>query len=251
MDIGGTGLKAGLVNDEGQLVSPRVRTAVTYPMCPTGEDGLVQRLALLAKELDSADRASVGFPGRVHRGVVLTGHKFTGGGPGSASDPELARQWKNFDLRVALSKALCLPVRVSNDADIQGLAVVPAGTPGFSVVITLGTGLGSALLQNGVLLPHMEFAHTPFRKSETYEQQLGEAARLAVGDARWNRRVREALVNFEALFAFDRLYLSGGNAKLVDPQIVSSYEGRVIVASNTAGITGGVRLWSMPEDMFQ
>jgi polyphosphate glucokinase len=247
-DVGGTKLKAALVAD-GQMISPRVRVDVVYPMPPTGVDGLVQRLVLLAKELGPADRVSVGFPGRVHKGAVLTGHKFTGGGPGHDPDPELVQQWKNFDLRTVLSEALDLPVRVANDADIQGAALSQG--KGFEITITLGTGVGSALLYDGVLLPHMEFAHHPFRKGETYEQQLGETARLVVGDERWNRRVKEALVNFEALFAFDRLYLSGGNAKLVDPQIISSYEGRVIVASNMAGITGGVRLWTMPEDMFQ
>jgi polyphosphate glucokinase len=249
LDIGGTRLKGAIVDEAGQMVSPRVRLDVVYPMEPTGENGLVQRLQWIAGELPFADRVSVGFPGRVHKGAVLTGHKFTGKeGPGSVTDPELVSKWRNFNLREALTAALHIPVRVANDADMQGASV--ARGPGFSVVITLGTGIGSALFEDGVLLPHMEFAHTPFRKSETYEQELGEAARLAIGDVRWNHRVDQALANFEALFAFDKLYLGGGNAKKVDPEIISSYGGQVEIVDNIAGILGGVRLWEMPETLF-
>lgn len=249
IDIGGTKLKAALVNAAGQMVSARVRMDVRYPMEPGGLDGLVPRLVYLSEGLPRADRVSVGFPGRVHKGIVLTGHKFIGKeGPGSEPDPDLALKWRNFSLGGALTDALGLPVRVANDADVQGAAV--AAGPGFEVVITLGTGVGSALFEDGVLLPHLEFAHHPFRKGETYEEQLGEVARLTIGDERWNRRVEEALVNFIALFACDTLHVGGGNAKKVNPQIVSGYEGRVVVVDNMAGILGGVRLWEMPSTLF-
>jgi polyphosphate glucokinase len=250
IDIGGTKLKAALVDVSGQMVSPRVRVDVIYPMEPAGEDGLIRRLVNLVSELDKADRVSVGFPGRVHKGVVLTGAKFTGKDvPGSEVDPELVLKWGNFNLGEALNFALGLPVRVANDADMQGAAV--ANGPGFEVVITLGTGIGSALFEDGVLLPHLEIAHHPFRKGETYEEQIGEAARLLVGDERWNRRVEEALKNYEALFAFDKLYLGGGNAKKVYPEIIFRYAGKIETIDNTSGILGGVRLWSMPEAVFE
>jgi polyphosphate glucokinase len=250
IDIGGTRLKAALVDSAGALVSPRVRADVIYPMEPSGENGLVPQLVRLVAGLPAADLVSVGFPGRVSKGVVLTGAKFTGGGgPGSAPDPTLTTKWQNFNLQAALVGVFGLPVRVANDADVQGTAVVSG--KGFEVVITLGTGLGSALFEDGVLLPHLELAHQPFRKEQTYEEQLGEAARLVIGDVRWNRRVAKALGNFTELFAFDKLYLGGGNSKKVDPQTILSYGDRVATVDNMAGILGGVRLWRMPEGLFQ
>jgi polyphosphate glucokinase len=234
------------------MVSPRVREAVAYPLEPAGEDGLVQRLVHLASELPAADRVSVGFPGRTHKGHIVTGHKFTARAePGSDPDPELVLKWRGFDLTAALTEALGLPVRVVNDADMQGLAAVSRDEKGLSIVLTLGTGFGSALFEDGVLLPHMEFAHHVFRKGESYEEQIGEAARLSVGDERWNRRVAEALESFDALCAFDKLYLGGGNAKRVAPEIIYSYEDRVQVVDNKAGIIGGERLWEMPEGLFR
>lgn len=140
------------------------------------------------------------------------------------------------------AEALALPVRVANDADIQGMALIEGR--GAEIVITLGTGFGTACFSDGAILPKIELAHHPFRKDQTYEEQLGEVARQGIGNERWNRRVAKALPVLDQLFAFDRLYVGGGNAKYVGTKVIAPYEGRVMLADNRCGLLGGVKPWS-------
>ena len=109
-----------------------------------------------------------------------------------------------------------MPVKVANDADVQGCAVVQG--EGFEFVMTLGTGVGTALFLDGRLLPHIEGGHAPFRKDETFEEQLGNVARKDVGNARWGRRVVKAIAAYDRFLFFDTIYLGGGNAKHLDPE---------------------------------
>ena len=141
-------------------------------------------------------------------------HFVTKKGPGTPVDPTLFEAWSDFDMATALATALGKPTKVANDADVQGAAVV-AGQ-GLEVVITLGTGFGTAVFMDGQLLPHLEIAHQPFRKDETYNEQLGELARKKIGDKHWNRRAREAIACLDALFFFDHLFIGGGNASRID-----------------------------------
>ena len=134
-----------------------------------------------------------------------------------------------------------MPTKVANDADVQGAAVV-AGQ-GLELVITLGTGFGTAVFMDGQMLPHLELAHQPFRKEQTYNEQLGEQARKKEGDKHWNHRVRQAIASLDALFFFDHLYIGGGNARKVDRDELGDVLERVTVVDNTAGILGGVKLW--------
>jgi polyphosphate glucokinase len=113
------------------------------------------------------------------------------------------------------------------------------------VVITLGTGFGSAVFNDGQLLPHIELAHQPFRKSETYNDQLGELARKHKGDEAWNERLREAITNLDGLFFFDHLYIGGGNARRIDRDELGDVLGRITIIDNTAGILGGIKLWEV------
>ena len=134
----------------------------------------------------------------VRDGLVLSAPHFsTKHGPGSTVDPDLFRQWTRFDLASALNAAFRIPTKLANDADIQGAAVVKG--VGLELVITLGTGFGSGLFYNGQLMPHLEIAHQPFRKGETYNDQLGEPTRKEIGEERWNKRVHKAIVNLRAL----------------------------------------------------
>ncbi|MGH9304365.1 MAG: ROK family protein, partial [Acidimicrobiales bacterium] len=166
-------------------------------------------------------------------------HFVTAHGPGSEVVPELLAQWTGFDLAGALAARLGHPVRIANDADLQGWAVVSG--EGLEMVLTLGTGVGSALFMNGRLAPHLELAQHPFRKDETYNEQIGDAALHRIGVRRWRRRVIEAIANCESLVHYDRLYLGGGNAKHmaghVDPSIT--------IVDNVAGILGGIKLWEL------
>src|SRR6202167_4278812 len=239
IDIGGTGLKASVLDAQGAMVADRVVVKTTYPCSPTT---LVDDLSALVAPLPAADRVSAGFPGMVRKGVVLSApHFVTDAGPGTKIDDALVAQWNHFDLAGALKKRLGKPTRVANDADIQGAAVVSG--KGLELVITLGTGFGTAAFMDGQLLPHLEIAHQPFRKGETYNEQLGEAARKSVGDERWNRRVRKAIALLDALFFFDHLFIGGGNARRVSRDELGAVLDKTTVVDNNAGILGGIKLW--------
>ena len=226
------------------MVADRVKVDTEYPMPPDGETGLVSALKALVKPLPEADRVSCGFPGMVRNGIILSApHFVTKKGPGTPVDPKLFEAWSKFDLAKALSGELGKPTKVANDADIQGAAVVRG--KGLEVVITLGTGFGSALFMDGQLMPHLELAHQPFRKDETYNDQLGELARKNKGDETWNNRLREAVANLDALFFFDHLYIGGGNARRVNRDDLGAILQRITIVDNTAGILGGIKLWAM------
>lgn len=222
IDVGGTGLKASIVDDSGRLLTDRAR--IDTPVgAPPRE--IVQALVQLVTPLGPYERVSVGFPGVVREGRVLTA-------------PNLGNKgWKGFDLASALGRALGKPVRVANDADVQGLAVI-AGK-GIEMVITLGTGFGTGLYLHGRLGPHLELSHHPFRKGETYDEQLGNAARKDVGNKKWNKRVRRAIGTLRMLTNFDHLYIGGGNAKKIDFDL----DPDVTIVDNSAGLAGGVALW--------
>ena len=239
-DIGGTGLKANVLDARGHFVADRVKVRTTYPMPP---ELMVEKLRGLADKLPEADRISAGFPGMVREGNVLSApHYVTTKGPGTKVDPQLAQAWSGFDLAAALSAAIGKPCRVANDADVQGAAVV--GGKGMEAVITLGTGFGTAFFMDGRLLPHQEFSHVEFHKGETFNEQLGEAARKVVGDGPWNKRVRRVIAYLHAMCFFDHLYIGGGNAPRVDRRDLGEMLERITVVDNSAGIVGGVKLWT-------
>jgi polyphosphate glucokinase len=242
IDIGGTGLKASVLGKDGNMAADRVRVATTYPVSP---QQMVESLTKLVKPLPPFDRISCGFPGMVRRGHILTApHFVTKKGPGTAIDPKLLEAWSGFDMTTALTDALGKPTKVANDADVQGAAVVQGS--GLELVVTLGTGMGFAVFMDGQLLPHLELGHQPFRKDQEYDEQIGEAARKKVGDHHWNRRVRLALANFDALFFFDHLFIGGGNASRVDRDELGEMLERITVVDNSAGILGGIKLWDAP-----
>jgi polyphosphate glucokinase len=235
IDAGGTGLKASVLDAGEHLVADRMSVPTPYPLPP---ERFIATLVELVRPLPAHDRVSVGLPGVVRRGRMLTAPQFvTERGLGSRVDPGLVAAWSGFDLAAALAAALGKPTRVANDADLQGLAVVE-GT-GLEFVVTFGTGVGTALFYDGVLLPHLELAHQPFRNGQTYNQQLGEAPLRRIGPRRWRRRVMTALENFRVLTNFDHCYLGGGNSRHLRGAVQEPYT----VVDNLAGIIGGVRLW--------
>jgi len=244
IDVGGTGLKASVLSNTGTMMADRVRTETKYPLPPDGDTGLVAALTALVKPLPEADRVSCGFPGMVRNGHVLSAPHFVcKKGPGSSLDKKLFDAWADFGLATALSTALGKPTKVANDADVQGAAVVHG--QGLEVVITLGTGFGSAFFMDGQLMPHIEIAHQPFRKEETYNDQLGELARKNKGDEDWNHRVRMAVANMQAMFFYDHLYIGGGNARRIDRDKLGDALERITIVDNSAGILGGIKLWEV------
>jgi polyphosphate glucokinase len=221
-DIGGTHMKAAIDDGSGQLHGERVMVDTVPGSAPRDD---VAALAEMAKPLGAFDRVSVGFPGVVRGGRVLTA-------------PNLGtEQWQGFDLGEALASALGRPVRIANDADLQGLAVIKG--KGMEMVITLGTGFGTGLYQDGRLGPHLELAHHPFRQHETYDEQVGNAARKKVGTNRWNKRVEKAIANMRRLTNFDHLYVGGGNAKRIELKL----DPDVSIVDNVAGLLAGPALW--------
>ncbi|MGH9846909.1 MAG: ROK family protein [Blastocatellia bacterium] len=221
-DIGGSGLKASVLDDKGNMITERIRIETPQP-CPPAV--LLEKFKEMVVRLPAFDRVSVGFPGVVRKGRTLT---YVNLG---------ADAWRGFDLRGAIAKITGKPAVVINDADMQGLGAIK-GT-GVELVITLGTGVGSALFEDGRLAPHLELAHIPFRKGQTFEQQLGNRAFRRVGPERWNKRLARAIEIFRTLTNFDKLYLGGGNAENVTLEFGKDIE----LTSNSMGMKGGIWLW--------
>jgi polyphosphate glucokinase len=243
IDVGGTGLKGAVLTAGGTVVGSRIRHATPYPCTPPT---LMDALTALAGELRAFDRVSVGFPGAIRRGRVLEVpalSRVTHDGPAS---PDLAAQWSGYELGHHLEEAFGVPVRVANDADVQGCAAV-AGH-GMELVLTLGTGLGTAVFFEGRLLPHLELSHGPFRKSRSYDEVLGDVGRRRVGTKRWRRRVGEAIAAFDAMLLFDHCYLGGGNAKRLRAADLGP---RISLVPNVAGILGGIALWDQDTSVAQ
>lgn len=222
IDVGGTGLKASVLDSRGNMVTERVRVPTPKP-CPPNV--LVRALGNLAAPLGAFERVSVGFPGVVRDGRVVTAPHFGN------------HLWRGFDLAGALAKRLGKPVRLLNDAEMQGLAVI-AGK-GLELVVTLGTGVGTALFRDGQLMPHLELAHHPLRGRRTYNECVGDKARKSAGTRRWNRRVRWVVGILGTLLNYDRLYIGGGNAR----RIAFTLDRNIRLVSNDAGVLGGIALW--------
>ncbi|NEP17032.1 MAG: ROK family protein [Leptolyngbya sp. SIO4C1] len=221
VDIGGSGVKVMLLDERGNPLSERARQKTPSPATP---EAVISAIATLAAQQSTFDRVSVGFPGVVRRGVIYTA-------------VNLHDSWQRFDLAAQLSEQLERPVRVANDADIQGLGAISG--QGVELVITLGTGFGSALFVDGRLVPNLEMAHHRFRQKKTYEELLGRAALEADGTKKWNRRLKKAIASLEHLFNYDRLYIGGGETK----QITFTLPANVEIVPNVLGLLGGIALW--------
>lgn len=221
IDIGGSGIKMFVLDEEGNPLTERVRVAT--PKKPTHAAVMKELEKMMAKQ-GKFDRISVGFPGVVVDGEVHTA-------------VNLHPDWVGFNLARALEKSASRPARVANDADVQGLGVIEG--KGVELVLTLGTGMGSALFLNGHLVPNLELGHHPFHKNKSYEDCVGDAALKDVGKKRWNRRVKKAVDTLEAAFNYRTLYLGGGNAKKIEFDLPANAK----IVPNVAGLLGGIALW--------
>jgi polyphosphate glucokinase len=222
IDIGGTGLKMEVVDVQGQPLTEGGRVPTPHPALP---DKLLEALETLIPGQGEFDRVSVGFPGVVVDGVTKTA-------------PNLTPEWRGFDLAAALRKVTGKPVRVCNDADVQGYGDIEG--KGMEMVLTLGTGLGSAVYVDGRLVPNLELGHAPFKDGLTYEEYVCDAVLKQIGEDQWRTRVRELVDSLEPIWNWRVLYLGGGNSRLLRPEELPS---NVRIAPNSAGLTGGVALW--------
>ncbi len=221
VDIGGTGIKLIVLDGKGEPVTERARLETPRPATP---EAILQVIGEMAGKQGEFDRVSVGFPGVVREGKTETA-------------PNLHKKWEGFDLAKALEKKVGKPVRVCNDADVQGFGAIRGH--GVELVVTLGTGLGSALFVDGHLVRNLELAHHPYRRGKTYEEMLGIKALEKVGKKKWNKRLQRAIRQFGLLFNYDALYLGGGNAKKINFKLPPN----VKAVENIAGLLGGIALW--------
>ena len=221
VDIGGSGIKVMVLDTVGNPISDRERLKTPDP---AKVEDVIETILTLAKKQEF-DRVSVGFPGVVQNGVVKTA-------------VNLHKSWLEYDLATSLTSLLSKPVKVANDADLQGFGAISG--KGVELVVTLGTGFGSALFVDGKLVPNLEMGHHPFRKKETYEEQLGRAALEKEGVKKWNTRLERAIATLEHLFNYDVLYIGGGETK----NIAFDLPANAKIIPNVTGLLGGIKLWT-------
>jgi polyphosphate glucokinase len=186
---------------------------------------MIASIGELVRPVAEARQVSVGFPGAVRKGVVRTAPNIGG------------EEWHGANLADQLAERLGRPVRLANDATVQGLGAISG--IGLECAITLGTGMGFAVFQDGLPAVHLELGQHLAHKGKTYDQYVGKAALEKVGPKRWNRRLATAIAQLRVLVNFDFLYIGGGNAK----RIAFTLPRDVHTVSNVTGILGGVRLW--------
>lgn len=221
LDVGGTGIKGMLLSEKGKPLSERERLETPSPATP---GAIFKVMDEIVGKLGEFDRISVGFPGVVKHGATLTAHNL---------DPK----WVGLDLQRLLTRRYRRPVKVANDAAVQGLAAIRGR--GVELVITLGTGFGSSLFIDGKLVPGLEMAHHPWRKSKTYEEFFGRNGLKELGRKRWNKLLEKAIAQIEFLFNYDHLYIGGGNAVKIDFKLPRG----VTRVPNQDGLLGGAALW--------
>ena len=220
VDVGGTGIKAELLDGRGRPLTDRARIPTPSGATPRQ---VVDIISKLAKAAGRFDRVSVGFPGVTKNGVIYTA-------------ANLGKGWNNFALGQRLRRALRRPVRVANDADVQGLGAVSGR--GVELVITLGTGVGSVIFVDGHRI-HLELGHHPFHNGRTYEDELGHPMLLKKGKKWWNKRLREAVEDLKVAFNYDRLFIGGGASKFIRFELPEGVKS----VSNEEGLLGGIKLW--------
>lgn len=223
IDIGGSNIKATILNSKGKLLQEYTKLRTPQPASPAD---IIKTIRELASPFENFERISAGFPGYVRDGIVWTA-------------PNLGTElWAGVHFKKILQKALNKPTRVINDADMLGLGIVKG--KGLEMLITLGTGMGTALLLNGQLLPHLELAHHPITGKRDYDQYIGEAVLKRIGPEKWNERMKKVLTVLKTVINYDMLYIGGGNASALTIPLDKNTK----IVSNKDGIKGGARLWT-------
>jgi polyphosphate glucokinase len=219
VDIGGTGLKMLALSHDGKLLTERLRTLTPDPSTPRR---MLAALDTLREQVPKFDRVAVGYPGVIKHGVTL-------------SAANLHQKWIGFPLQAELEKRWKKPVRVANDAAIQGYGAIKGKD--VEMILTLGTGLGSAIYVNGHCVP-LELGHHPWLK-KTYEDYLGRRGLKKHGVKKWNKMVAKAIEQTAHTFNWDHLYIGGGNTKKLK---LREHE-HITIVSNMDGLMGGLALW--------
>ena len=212
VDIGGNNIKVSASGRRDPIKIPSGRKLTPARMA-----------AEVRKVVDGwhYDLVSIGFPGAVRHGKPL-------------HEPHnLGRGWMRFDYQKAFRK----PVKLVNDAAMQALGAYRGGRMLF---LGLGTGLGSALVADGVLMP-LELAHLPYRRGLTYEDYVGQRGFERLGRRKWTRHVRTVIDLLKAALQADYVVLGGGQTKKL-----TKLPPGVLLGGNQDAIAGGMRLWREP-----
>lgn len=209
IDVGGTNVKV-LASDQKE----RRKVASGATMTAAQMVAAVQQLTADW----SYDVVSIGYPGPVLQGRPMAEPKNLGPG------------WVGFDFTAAFGK----PVRIVNDAAMQALG---SYTGGRMLFLGLGTGLGSAMIVDGILDP-MELAHLPYKKGRTYEDYVGKRGLEKYGKKRWRKEVEAVTAALAKALEADSVVLGGGNARLIE----SPPDG-VRIGDNSNAFQGGFLMW--------
>lgn len=164
------------------------------------------------------DVVSIGYPGVVIHGKIVT------------EPHNLGRGWVGFDFRRALGR----PTRIINDAAMQAIGSYQGGRMLF---LGLGTGMGSAMIVDGVV-ESMELAHLPYRKGRTYEEDVGDRGRRRLGSKKWGRTVKQVVEILQAALEADYVVLGGGNARKLKKMPKGA-----LLGNNDFAFLGGFRMW--------
>ena len=209
VDVGGSHVK---------VLATGQRTPLKIQSGPSMTPAAMVREVRAATKSWHYDAVSVGYPGAVLHGKPI------------AEPTHLASGWVGFNFR----KAFRCPVKVINDAAMQAWGSYRGGRMLF---LGLGTGLGSAMIIDGVLEP-MELAHLPYKKGRTYEAYVGKAGLKRLGKKKWRRAVVDVLKRLKTALEADDVVVGGGNAKLLKKLPPQMRFGR-----NANAFAGGYRLW--------
>jgi len=237
LDVGGSGIKGSLVDTaSGKLLVERIRLKTPSPSTPDRCIAVMQEIAeSIFKQIQVGPDVpvGVGIPGVTIAGVVHTA-------------ANIHADWLQFDARARISAALERPASIINDADAAGLAEMRFGAgrgqPGTVLVVTLGTGIGSALFVNGTLVPNTEFGHLEIRGRDA-ERRASAAARTSrkLSWEKWAADVDEFLRRIDALVWPDLVIIGGGVSKQADKFIPLLTARPTVVPAqlrNDAGIVG-------------
>ena len=241
IDIGGTGIKAAVVDvSSGQLVTERIRELTPRPATQAAVMNVVHdvvRQLEATGELPGDMPGGAGFPSVIRGGRAMTATH------GDAS-------WIGASVQQMLEERLERPITVLNDADTAGVAELAYGAgkgqPGVVLLLDLGTGIGSALFVNGQLVPNMQLGHIEFRGRDA-ETRMSPAARTRrkIGWKTWAREFNELLAEYEEFVWPDLIVLGGGTAKAFAKyqQFLTTRAPLVVAALGTnAGIIGAARV---------
>lgn len=232
IDIGGTGIKAGIVDTAtGVLISERLRMATPRPVTPGAVAGALKQVI---ERFEWKGLVGAGFPAAIHKGEVMNA---------SNIDPSFI----GLPVSQYFSEVCGMPLYVLNDADAAGLAEVRFGAGkdvrGVVLVVTIGTGLGTALFSSGHLLPNAELGHVLLSNGMVAERYASEAVRVSreLSWREWGGRLNQYLSTMEKLLWPDLIILGGGvSARLNKFSHMISIKTPVVAAQflNQAGIIG-------------